>query len=873
MAFLKELKQKQITLLNAPPIVLQQLAQEAGKQNKDKNFLSNIRLVLAGGDLFPKEILNLWYEQFNHPHLVVNLYGSTESIVNASGYKTSSAQKEISSYKLLPIGKPRPDFSFLLLNEKGNLIEKEEEAGELYIKSAFLSSGYHKNKEETKKIFSDIEGKNETLYNTGDRAVKLTSKDYLVLGRKDTQVQIYGQRLELGEIENTLNSHPQVNRSFVVHFKENHFDKIFAYIQLKDQQTYNEKALRDFLNEELPSYMIPHEFQKIDQIPTTSSNKLDYKKLKEMAKARFYNLQIDGEESLKNLALNSLSDKELAMEIKKIWKSYLGEKKITNHQSFFDIGGDSVLAVSLYQSLCEKFAVSLEPYVFYTSPTIDNLMKALRQSQKESLQTEKQQLQSEDFSNLNSKKESSRDFVNALNSLSAKNIKKLLLYLFLKVLKLNNKLISFLYKKNSIRRVPQSPQQKSFVFMKQVFNEIYNGYFSVPIQNSFDKEEFKQALQLVINSQESLRTVFAGDEQILLSDYPADILFYDLKAQTEEEKKETIKKIGEQLLRQKFDLSALPLFQLALFDLSKDKSHLIFCINHIVGDGWSLQAFLSELNKSYSLLNKGGKALSLHSYLDYTKQYKAFCRQNFKVNQDFWNSKLAELSSYNLSLKFENTDPLSNEESLQLDPSFVEKVSAYAKKQKTQEFFIYLALWVESLKEFLACSKICFWITYHGRDFPFKGISTMIGSIARVAPLFIKLDTQDKAKLFEIVQTAYLDTLKHKDFNIAKVFLSSDNKASVLTNWIGFNYLDFKPLSQLTKDIPFSMDFNQGEVRLSSSEKSYQRLYLFFSVHNYKDHFDLRVYGKALKEHKKHLLQLMKEKFERLPVSVYTDPV
>ena len=868
--FLNELEQKQITLLNAPPIVLQQLAHSASKQKKDKNCLKSVRLVLAGGDLFPREILDLWYEQFKHPHNVVNLYGSTESIVNASCYKTSNAERGCFAYKLLPIGKPRPDFSFLLLDEKGKLIDREEKTGELYIKSSFLSSGYHNNREETKKIFSFLKEEKETLYNTGDRALKLPSKDYLVLGRKDTQVQIYGQRLELGEIENTLNSHPQVKRSFVVHFKEDSFDKIFTYIQMKDQKTYNEKALRNFLSEELPSYMMPHGFQKIDQIPTTGSNKVDYRKLKELAREKLFKpcKVFEG----KNLSLSSLNDKELASEVKNIWERYLGEKTISNDQSFFDVGGDSVLAVSLYQSLCEDFSSSLDPYVFYTSPTINNIVKALRQTQGENSPTEEkckkeQNLSFENFEKFISKdktKNSKNNFFSKFNILSVQNMKKTFMYLFLKALKLNHKVMSFLYKGSSLSKGPQSPQQKSFAFMKQIFNETYNGYFSIPVQKFFDREEFKQALQLVINSQESLRTVFVGDEQIVLSDYPSEILFYDLKSQSEEEQKKTIKKTEEKLLKHKFDFSTLPLFKLALFDLSKDKSHLIFCINHIVGDGWSLQAFLSELNKSYSFLKRGDRALSLHSYLDYTKKYKAFCRANFSANQDFWHSRLTHLSSYNLSPQFENVNPMALEESLKLSPKFAEKVSGYAKKQKTQEFYVYLAVWAESLKEFLNCSKICFWTTYHGRDFPFKGINTMIGSIARVAPLFIALHTEDKTKLLQAVQTAYLDSLKHKDFNIAKVFLSNSSQSSVLNNWIGFNYFDFKPLSELVKKLPFSMDLNKGEIRLSSSGKSYQRLYAFFSIHNYKDHLDLRVYGKAITEHKKQMLSLMKYKLEQL---------
>ena len=581
-----------------------------------------------------------------------------------------------------------------------------------------------------------------------------------------------------------------------------------------------------------------------------------------MAKEEFYKSPtVEGEALADHSTLNSLSDQELALEIKKIWENYLGQENISNHQSFFDVGGDSVLAVSVYQALCEKFNVSLNPYVFYTDPTIHNILKSLRQSQRESADPIKRKKDPDPAG-----KSPSQSAGGTMRSLfSAFSIQNKLLEVFLKTLKLKNKIVSLLYRKNTTHRGPQSPQQKSFVFMKQIFNETYNGCFSVPIQSALDQKEFQQALQLIIHSQESLRTLFIGEEQILLPEYPQEILFYNLKSHSEEEQKKIIKQTEEKLLKQKFNFSSLPLFKLALFHLSKKKSHFIFCINHIIGDGWSLQAFLSELNKSYAFLNKQSTALDLHSYLDYTKKYKIFCRENFKSNQIFWNNQLAKLHSFNISSKFQEAESLTTEENLRLDKKLAEKVSSYSQKHKTQDFYLYLALWSESLKEFLNCSNICFWTTYHGRDFPFKGIHTMIGSIARTAPLFIELHTKERSSLLKTVRKAYLQTLAHKDFNIVKHFLSNKNK-NISNNWIGFNYLDFKPLASLTKELPFSMDLNQANVRLSSSQQSYKRVYLFFSVHNYRHHLDLRVYGKASTGSKKQVLNLMKSKLEQLSV-------
>ena len=206
---------------------------------------------------------------------------------------------------------------------------------------------------------------------------------------------------------------------------------------------------------------------------------------------------------------------------------------------------------------------------------------------------------------------------------------------------------------------------------------------------------------------------------------------------------------------------------------------------------------------------------------------------------------------------------MSLEQSLRLEGKSIEKALALSKKWNTPEFYIYLALWTQSLKEFLACSKVCFWTTYHGRDFPFPHLNTMIGSIARTAPLMMDLEKRHSQKeLLEITQEAYRETLKYKDFNIVKPFLSDKETSKVLQNWIGFNYLNFQPLDRLTKDLPFAMDFRKAQLKLSSSESSYQRLFLFFSLHRYKDHIELKAVGKALKKDKITLVQLMKKHLE-----------
>ena len=359
-------------------------------------------------------------------------------------------------------------------------------------------------------------------------------------------MQVYGQRVELGEIENHLNAHPQIERALAIYLRDNSLDKIFVFLQLKTNQTYREKDLREFLSKELPSYMIPHEFFQIDQIPIRGSNKVDYEKLKEMAKNQLALREPDQELERGQKKLSLLSDQELTKEIKTLWIKYLGEKELSDQDSFFDVGGDSILAVELYQSICERFDCSPDPYIFYTKPTIKNIVKTLRESPAKSLQKTQPPLPAK------------QENLDKQSRIDLKNIKLFFFELFLKAFKFKNKLSSFLGTRGSVRKGPQSPQQKSFLFLKQIFKESYNGLFSIPIEGSIHKEEFKKAVQLLIQSQESLRTLFKGEHQIVLSEEAEDILFYDLRSQNKEEQKENLKKIEDKLLKTSLFLFPTP---------------------------------------------------------------------------------------------------------------------------------------------------------------------------------------------------------------------------------------------------------------------------------------------------------------------------
>ena len=921
---LKEIQDKKITIFNAPPVLLQKIAEQS--QIYD---LPSLRLVLAGGDLFPKKVAKIWFKTFQHKHQLVNLYGSTESLVNASSYVLSkdslvsdfnslsqkneyqqsqpfsssddspdTKTKDLKNLEYLPIGKARPGLKFFLLDENQQKINTYNKVGELCIQSAYVARSYHNNIKESQKSFIiNREDPQKNIYKTGDRALQLSTGDYVLLGRADKQVQIYGQRLELGEIENHLNQHKNIQRAFVLCIEDSGRKQIIAFIQSKN---FDEKLFRSFLKKQLPLYMMPHRFLPLDQVPLSPSGKLDYQALAKKAKQYLQNGIIQTSNTAQQLKLPppslnpssspnpspdtssspdpsyppdpsylpdsscppdtssspepscppdpscprkraSSTQQELEKQVKNIWKKYLNPKEFSNQESFFDLGGDSILAVSVYQDLSQSFDVFLDPYIFYQSPTVEKLALAVKKAYQKK--------------NINTDNKKSYD-TKTRGKKSTPTFKSLALSLFFKSIQAIDKIKVLFYKNKHLKSL--SPQQKHFVWTKKIFNELYNGCFSVPIDNTFDKEKLKQALKLVVQNQESLRTVFIGEKQIILPEFPPDLLTYDLKSYSKQKQQEFILKQEDQLLKYPFQLSKLPLFKIQLLELSSSKAHLIFCVNHVIGDGWSLQAFLSFLNECYAFLDHKISQLTRHSYLDYTKKYKKFCRQVYLNNQAYWDKKLSQYESYNVSSRFE-TGSLT-EESLILDTKIKLKIHKFCETKKISLFDFLLFIWSKTLQEFLDGQKICFFTTYHGRDFPLKNIQNLVGSIARFAPIFIDQKLQNLETSLPILKESYLQSLKHKDYNIFKALFF--NPKSQFKNNIAFNYLDFQALTQLGTHLPFSMDWNSAKVLLSSSKKDYQKVYLFFSIHSYPNRLELRAYGQASPQNKQEILQNFQKRIQ-----------
>ena len=204
---------------------------------------------------------------------VINGYGPTEFTVCSSFYILEQDEQ----HDNIPIGRPVPNSISVIVDKEGRLVPHGT-VGELCLIGRQMSRGYWKQEELTKKRFVDCSFlKGQKMYRTGD-LVRWNEEGLLeYIGRIDNQVKLHGYRIELEEIENKMTQCPGVVSAAVVVHKQGSIEYIVGYYTSEGNQDLPD--IQETLMAELPSYMVPSQLIRIDQMPLTPNGKIDYKAL------------------------------------------------------------------------------------------------------------------------------------------------------------------------------------------------------------------------------------------------------------------------------------------------------------------------------------------------------------------------------------------------------------------------------------------------------------------------------------------------------------------------------------------------------------------------------------------------------------------
>ncbi|HYF50383.1 MAG TPA: non-ribosomal peptide synthetase [Planctomycetota bacterium] len=331
--------------------------------------LPDLKHVLLAGESIPTAIIRKWTSSLGWRVQLMNLYGPSETTMVKFAH---TIRPEDLERGFIPIGRPIPGARAILLDNSGNPCPPGV-VGEIHIRTPYMSLGYYRQPEATRQAFipnpfgSDPA---DLVYKTGDLARVLADGTYQFLGRRDGQVKIRGNRVELGEIENQLLQCPHVRQAAVTVFHEGERDnaaQLAAYVV--GGAELNIDALRQELRRRLPEYMVPASFTVLPKLPLTATGKLDRSALPSPAAAEC------------SPVVDEAPATPVEQSIADIWKEVLKLPNVGVHANFFDLGGHSLLATQVVARIRRVFGVELQVRALFERPTIAGLAIAVMELQ------------------------------------------------------------------------------------------------------------------------------------------------------------------------------------------------------------------------------------------------------------------------------------------------------------------------------------------------------------------------------------------------------------------------------------------------------------------------------------------------------------
>ncbi|MGN7823241.1 amino acid adenylation domain-containing protein [Chitinophaga sp. 22536] len=352
-----------ISLVHIVPSVFRLLTKELEHRGAAPE-LSAIRYIfLAGEPLYYRDAIN-WKLAAGDNATLVNLYGPSETTLAKLYYKIDLTLPDLNDTGIVPLGKPITNTGVAIM--QGNILCNEGEIGEICIKTPFRTKGYWKNEALTSEKFVQNPLHNDhtdIIYRTGDLGKQQQGGEILFMGRKDGQLKIRGNRVELLEVEQVIATLSGVKQALVIpHYKEDHDILLICYYTGSEELLPEQRSV---LNDYLPEYMLPVYWVYLDEFPLGINGKVDRTALPQ-PEALLYSTKAF-------VAPHTSLEKALA----KIWSEILGLEKIGTQHNFFELGGHSLSATRVVSEVYRKLGIEFTLKEFWSHTTVASLAQLL----------------------------------------------------------------------------------------------------------------------------------------------------------------------------------------------------------------------------------------------------------------------------------------------------------------------------------------------------------------------------------------------------------------------------------------------------------------------------------------------------------------
>ena len=398
--------------------------------------------------------------------------------------------------------------------------------------------------------FGEIGGR---LYRTGDLGRRHRDGVIEFLGRIDHQVKIRGNRIEPGEVEARLASHPDVRAACVV-IREisKGAHRLVAYVESAAERFASED-LRRHIRAALPDYMIPEAFVRLDALPLSPNGKVDRKALPEP--------ELDASMSSWRIAPRNPTEETIAQ----IWMDLLNVPQVGTNDNFFDLGGHSLLAARIVSRIRSIFAIELPLRASLEAFNLADLAARV-------------------------------DEVRGRSSASSP---------------------APIVRTSRDAPIPLSNAQQRLWFMQQrdLSSSAYHFTVAVRAFGPLDDDLFEAALNALVRRHETLRTVFAIENGRVTQRILPELTVRLHRKIVDDaiERKGEVGRAMTDFAVAPFDLERGPLVRCALFRPSAGgaavpTAAVLLCFHHIIFDGWSFTVFLQEFVAIYSAMQAGREA-------------------------------------------------------------------------------------------------------------------------------------------------------------------------------------------------------------------------------------------------------------------------
>ncbi|MEL7001554.1 MAG: amino acid adenylation domain-containing protein, partial [Bacteroidota bacterium] len=344
---------EKVTLLSTTPMVVDELNRSTRNQ-----VLSNLRYLISGGDYLKGENIN----NLVGLTAIYNTYGPTETTVCATYHPI----EDIDECSI--IGQSINNADIYVINDQ-NQIQPTGVIGEVCISGSGVALGYLNNPELTVNKFVDNPfAESGKMYKTGDLGYWLPNGKIKLVGRMDDQVKVRGYRVDPNEIESVIERHHHAEQSAVLPLLSN--SKSYYLAAFYTGERNSEEEIREHLAMRLPSYMVPTVIRRLDELPKTSNGKIDQTALKVLSQHDYKVEEIKAPEST------------LETNLVNIWKECLEIDIIGTNQNFFEVGGNSLKALSIIKEY-SQIDISMSLAEFFNNSTIRKQANFLTKSSEE----------------------------------------------------------------------------------------------------------------------------------------------------------------------------------------------------------------------------------------------------------------------------------------------------------------------------------------------------------------------------------------------------------------------------------------------------------------------------------------------------------